>query len=197
MTVDVKKTFADEVKPLWDELPLEEKKLMVEAFSDDIKANLVPLRSWNIDRMIHHAQRQAEIAANLLKSKLTADERQKHDKVIEATKRFYSNTVFLNSIQSLPVAWFFKKSAGYVLVALLSYAVFFADQVLMEKIGLVVGSAVAISGGYVVAAYRRFMQTTGWGNPLFEQVSRVTTVIASAAALMALLGAVNLGIALQ
>lgn len=184
MTVDEKKTFADAVKPLWDELPLEEKKLLVEALSEEITKHLVPLRSWNIDRLIHHAQRQADIAANELASTISADGLQKHRQFVESIKNFYLSSVFMDSMQSLPFIWLSKNSGGIVMAAILAYSVFFAEPVLMAKIGLVVGSIFGICDGFIAVAYRRFMQTTGCVNALFKLICRRTTVLASLMAVM-------------
>lgn len=179
MTMDVDKNFADAVKPLWDELPLEEKKLLVEALSEEITKNLVPLRSWNINRLIHHAQRQADIAANQLASTISEDEQQKNREFLESMKDFYLSSVFMDSMQSLPVSWLSKNSAGIGIAAIMAYSAFFAEPVLMAKIGLVVGSIVAICDGFIAVAYRRFMQTTGCVNALFKLICRRTTILAS------------------
>ena len=129
----------------------------------DVHPNIVPIRSWNVDRLICHAQREANKAIEDLQAKSPAVLSPHIQTVIENLRRLHAEMVFAASLRLLPVSWPFRGVGGFCLLIFLvagNYAAPVVDAGLMCLIGIIE----MVCGGFLAMAFRRYMQKAGDSN---------------------------------
>ena len=127
---------------------------------NDVKPNIVPIRSWNVDRLICHAKREANKAVEDLQAKSPAVLSPHIQTLIENLRRLHAEMVFSASLRLLPVSWPFRGVGGFCLLIFLvagNYAAPVVDAGLMCLIGIIEMAC----GGFLAMAFRRYMQKVG------------------------------------
>ena len=84
----------------------------------DMKPNIVPIRSWDVDRLICHAQSEADKAIEKLLSKSAPVLSAHIQGVVEDLRRLHAEMVFSASLRLLPVSWPFRGVGGFCLMIL-------------------------------------------------------------------------------
>lgn len=126
----------------------------------DVHPNIVPIRSWDVDRLICHAQSEADKAIEKLIAKSAPLTSAHIQGVVEDLRRLHAEMVFSASLRLLPVSWPFRGVGGFCLMILL-VATNFTEPVVDAFLTSLVGIIEMICGGFLAMAFRRYMQRVG------------------------------------
>lgn len=141
-----------------DERPLaeaEEAELL-----NDVEPNIVPIRSWDVDRLIRHAQSEADKAVEDLLVKSPPMLSPHIQTVFKDLRRLHAEMVFMKSLRLLPVFWPFRGVGGLSLMILL-VACNFAEPVIDAGLTVLIGVIEMACGGFLAMAFRRYMKVGG------------------------------------
>lgn len=86
---------------------------------EDVEPNIVPIRSWNVDRLICHAQNEADKAVEDLLAKSPPVLSPHIQTLVENLRRLHAEMVFSASLRLLPVSWPFRGVGGFCLLIFL------------------------------------------------------------------------------